>query len=131
VSTATLLTYPSDPRAQSWWAFDHAQNHKPWVGVWQTERLGYSTIPYRIGNFWKDSDNPSWRLNHWQAHCDTVSRQSRPMGPFTAPIGQDLLHSGPTDPVNGKSWVFANHVEHKLVEDNQATNGWPFFYPFG
>jgi hypothetical protein len=131
MSTATLLTYPTDPRAQSWWSFEHGQTHKPWIAVWETERAGYTTIPYLVGNAWANPDNPSWRLNHSFAHKDTVSRESRPMGPFTSPIGQDLLHTGPTDPTNGKFWVFANHVEHKLVEDNQATNGWPFYYPFG
>jgi hypothetical protein len=123
------LMYIGDPKVFS---FDHAMNHRPWIGVWGPERQSYSTIPYLLGRFYKDPlhDEPQWRLWHQTAHWDTVYRPSNPAGPFSTPVGQPLWLSGPSEPNQTKWWLFMNWQEHVLVEANQAQNQNDFYYPY-
>lgn len=119
------LLYYGDPAT---FQFEHAMDHRPWIGVWESERQGYTSIPYFIDA----PDSPAWRLNHQQAHWDTVYAPPKPTGPFAAPIGQDLLINGPTGPTSNAAtwWTFANHAEHYAVSRTMAENEWDFYYPF-
>jgi hypothetical protein len=128
MGTAQLLAI-GDPKV---FQFDHAMDSRNWIGVWETERVGYSAIPYLIGNFYADPlhDTPQWRLWHQQSHWDTVYRPSKPMGPFSTPVGQPLWMSGPSEPKQRDWWIFANHQEHYLVAQNQAQNTWDLYFPF-
>ena len=129
MSTAQLLEI-SDPVT---YGFDHAMNHRPWIGVWSSERQGYAQIPYWVGQRYGDPvhDTPEWRLRHAQAHWDTLYAPADPVGPFSAPVGQNLWWTGPSSkPDQSKWWVFANWQEHVLVEQNMAKNQYELFFPF-
>jgi hypothetical protein len=127
--SAAQLLHIGDPKV---FQFDHAMSHRPWIGVWETERQGYSTIPYLTGTFYKDPlhDTPDWRLWHQQAHWDTFYRPSKPMGPFGTPSGQILWMSGPSDPKQAAWWVFLNHQEHHLAEADLANGQYDQYYPY-
>lgn len=122
------LLYVGDPVV---YGFEHAMDHRLWIGLRGDDRSGYSIIPYWIGQRYGDElhDVPEWRLNHQVAHWDALYPPADPMGPFSAPVGQVLWMSGPSDPT-AKWWEFANHQEHYLAAQNIAENQFTLYYPF-
>jgi hypothetical protein len=131
MSVASLLNYPDTTSARAFFDFEHAQDHRTWLSVWGNNRVGLSTLPYWLPNSGLP-DKTDWRLRHQQAHNDTLFKPASPIGPFSAPIGQNIRESGPTDPdkMRAAFWTFANHHEHFLVADNIAQNQPQIFYPF-
>lgn len=111
-------------------AFEHAMDHRWWIGTWGQDVRPYLTaIPY-----WVDpmTNSPMWRLDHQQAHWDAMNPPPppTPMGPFGAPVTQILWQNDMSSADRKKWWMHMNRMEHVLCDSNIAQQQLPVWYPF-
>ena len=115
------------------WA--HAERHRVWIGAWEPDtRSQLSLVPYFID---PTTNSPRWRLVHQQAHWDSLDRHppmSSYVGPFGAPVTQDLWQNTMATPDDKRRWTFMNHQEHYYaaldLAQKDANGTLQMYYPF-
>lgn len=111
------MVYPSDPRAQAMWSFDHANEHAKLTAqmnapsVFNLVRYLLDPIPPTALN---GTDN--WDQNHAQAHDDAAAWYNVQPSLILVDVNQQ-------DAGQFQMWQFINHQEHVALATAALASG--------